>query len=138
MFELHPQLASDTIHLGDWPLCRVLLMNDAQYPWTILVPRRAGLREIFELDPSDRQQLMLESCHLAEGLSQRFAADKINIGALGNKVAQLHIHHIARFTEDAAWPGPVWGALPAVPYRTDALKSRQTELLALLDSLPGR
>ena len=116
MFELHPQLAQDCAVLTDWPLCRVLLMNDAHYPWLILVPRRAEAREIFELSEADQLQLQRESSHLARGLAQTLQADKINIAALGNMVPQLHIHHIARFRTDPAWPKPVWGQAPARAY----------------------
>lgn len=116
MFELHPQLEADTIMLGDFPLCRLLLMNDASYPWFILVPRRDNIREIYELDDSDQAALLQESSFLARRLAEVFAADKINIAALGNLVPQLHVHHIVRYHSDAAWPAPVWGRLPARPY----------------------
>jgi diadenosine tetraphosphate (Ap4A) HIT family hydrolase len=115
-FELHPQLAADGIVVTDLPLCRVLLMDDAQYPWCILVPRRPDLREIHELDESDRQQLMRESCGVAERMAEGFHAHKMNVAALGNLVPQLHIHHIARFRHDPAWPAPIWGRLPRKPY----------------------
>lgn len=128
MFELHPQLAQDCTALADWPLCRVLLMNDANYPWLILVPRRAGAREIFELPEADQVQLLRESSHLARGLAQVFHADKLNIAALGNMVPQLHVHHIARFRTDPAWPKPVWGQAPARPYT-------EAEREAMLDRL---
>ncbi|WP_305045259.1 HIT domain-containing protein [Geoalkalibacter sp.] len=116
MFELHPQLEADTIALGDFPLCRLLLMNDAAYPWFILVPRRSGIREIYELDDADQAALLQESSFLARRLAEVFAADKINIAALGNLVPQLHVHHIVRYTQDPAWPAPVWGRFPARPY----------------------
>ncbi|MCP5352605.1 MAG: HIT domain-containing protein [Chromatiales bacterium] len=115
-FALHPRLAADTFAVGDLELCRVLLMNDARYPWLILVPRRDGLREIHELGTADRAMLMDESCRVAEVMQAQFAPDKLNIGVLGNIVPQLHMHHIARFTGDPAWPGPVWGHSPAVAY----------------------
>jgi diadenosine tetraphosphate (Ap4A) HIT family hydrolase len=98
------------------PLCQVLLMRDANYPWFILVPERESITEIFELVPEDQQQLMHESSYLAKCLVQAFAADKINIAALGNVVPQLHIHHIVRYRRDPAWPAPVWGQVPAKPY----------------------
>ncbi|MGL4714564.1 MAG: HIT domain-containing protein [Aeromonas sp.] len=116
MFELHSRLQADTRWLGDLPLCRVLLAKDSQYPWLILVPRVANLREIHHLAPEQQQQLMQESCAVAALMEQALSPDKINVGALGNLVPQLHLHHIARFTTDIAWPGPVWGAHPAVPY----------------------
>lgn len=96
-------------------------MNDMHYPWLILVPQVADIREIFELSSKDQQQFLRESSWVSERLSKHFNADKINIGALGNMVPQLHIHHIARYQNDAAWPGPVWGKHPAQPYTPDNL-----------------
>ncbi|GGB41207.1 histidine triad (HIT) protein [Oceanisphaera marina] len=115
-FQLHPQLASDTVLLGELPLSLVLLAKDSQYPWLILVPRQAGIREIHWLSVEQQQQLMHESCAVAQLMETELAADKINVAALGNMVPQLHLHHIARFTTDAAWPAPVWGKLPAQAY----------------------
>lgn len=115
-FELHPQLAKDTLVLGDFALCRLLLMNDAQYPWCILVPRRAGIREIHDLNDADRRQLWDESALLSRALMDLFKGDKLNVAALGNVVPQLHVHHIVRFKSDPAWPAPVWGRVPARPY----------------------
>ncbi len=119
MFRLHPQLAQDCFDLGAFPLCRLLLMNDSNYPWFILVPQRPDIREIYQLSAADQQQLLHESSHLAQVLAQQFEADKMNIAALGNMVPQLHVHHIVRYRGDAAWPAPVWGRVPAEPY-TDA------------------
>ena len=116
MFELHPQLAKDCLPLGRLTLCRVLLMNDATYPWFILVPERDGVRELFELDADDRLALWDESALLSRALVQAFAPDKLNVAALGNQVPQLHVHHIARYRHDPAWPAPVWGKLPPKPY----------------------
>ena len=131
-FNLHPQLAQDTHFVTDLPLCRVLLMNEARYPWLILVPRRENLREIHELLPADRQQLWEESDHVSRVLTALFQPDKLNIAALGNIVPQLHIHHIARFQTDAAWPAPVWGKFAPEPYTTDAASSRCQALRAQL------
>ncbi|MFO7604269.1 MAG: HIT domain-containing protein [Gammaproteobacteria bacterium] len=128
MFELHPQLQQDTEVLGHFSLCQLLLMQDAQYPWFILVPMRDAIQEVYQLSDDDQQQLWRESAHLAEGLMQAFAADKMNIAALGNVVPQLHIHHIVRYRTDASWPAPVWGKLPAIPYSA-------TEHAALLQKL---
>ena len=105
-------------------------MMDANYPWFILVPDRDNIREVFELDPSDQQQLIAESSMLAGAISRRFDADKINIAALGNLVPQLHIHHIARYRDDAAWPAPVWGLLPAKPYSVEQADRVVDNLLA--------
>ncbi|WP_028007500.1 HIT domain-containing protein [Solimonas flava] len=118
-FELHGRLAADTLRVGDWPLSRVLLMNDAQYPWLILVPRRAAIREIHELDEADQQQLLRESSALGRELMALYGGDKLNVAALGNMVPQLHVHHIVRRQRDPAWPAPVWGRLPPRPYDAD-------------------
>ena len=122
MFELHPQLEKDCIFLGQFELCTLLLMNDSNYPWFILVPEREELREIYELDDDDQKLFMKESGFLSRILKHYFHADKINIAALGNVVPQLHIHHIARYTDDIAWPAPIWGANPSVPYTEDQLE----------------
>lgn len=131
-FDLHPRLAADTFVIGDLPLCRVLLMNDAQYPWTILVPRHNGLRELHELHESDLQRYWRESMQLSQVLMREFAGDKLNIAALGNVVPQLHVHHIVRFSTDAAWPAPVWGKHPAQLYDDRARDARLQRLRALL------
>jgi diadenosine tetraphosphate (Ap4A) HIT family hydrolase len=132
MFELHPRLEEDTLIVGDFPLCRLLMMNDASYPWFILVPRLNGTREIFELEHSDQQKLLKESSHLSEVLNQIFQADKLNIAALGNIVPQLHIHHIVRYKTDQSWPNPVWGMFPAQPYTE---RARQETCGGLIDHL---
>ncbi|HEX4873242.1 MAG TPA: HIT domain-containing protein [Nevskiaceae bacterium] len=134
-FTLHPRLAADTHWVADWPLCRLLLMDDAQYPWAILVPRRAGLRELYQLDAADRAQLLAESCALGEALMRQFGGHKLNVAALGNLVPQLHLHHVVRQEGDPAWPAPVWGRAPPQPYAEPALGQR----LALLRGLraPG-
>lgn len=132
MFTLHPQLAHDCFTLGDLPLCRVLLMNDANYPWCILVPRRDAIREIHELANADQTQLLAESGQLARALTELFQPHKLNIAALGNQVPQLHLHHIVRFSDDPAWPRPVWGEQPARPYPAAEAASRRTALQAAL------
>jgi diadenosine tetraphosphate (Ap4A) HIT family hydrolase len=115
-FTLHPQLERDTAPLGDLPLSRVLLMNDANFPWLIAVPRHPGAVELFDLDARERMQLMDELALLAELLKDLTGCDKINVAAIGNVVPQLHVHVVARRRDDPAWPRPVWGALPARPY----------------------
>lgn len=127
---LHPQLVADTCTVGDFPLCRLLLAHDARYPWTILVPRRAGIRELHELGDDDQAQLLLESNRLARALVALFAPDKLNIAALGNVVPQLHLHHIARRHDDDAWPAPVWGRHPALAYENGAQAERRHALIA--------
>jgi len=115
-FTLHPRLEADTAFVADWGLSRVLLMNDARYPWLILVPRVADAVEIFDLFHTDRAILMEEIARASTILKSVSGAQKINIGALGNLVPQLHVHVVARSAGDAAWPGPVWGQGTAAPY----------------------
>jgi diadenosine tetraphosphate (Ap4A) HIT family hydrolase len=121
-FVLAPELARDCIDVADWPLCKVLLMNDSQYPWFILVPRKAGLKESIDLTESEQVLLMQESAKLSHLLRAVFSPDKLNVAALGNMVPQLHIHHIVRFKNDVAWPAPVWGKHSAVPYEDAQLE----------------
>lgn len=109
-FLLHPQLEADTLPVGDLPLCRVLLMNNVHFPWLILVPRRAGLRELFDLDVNEYPEMMQEVRMVSEQFKAHTKAYKMNIAALGNMVPQLHIHIIARSEHDPAWPQPVWSA----------------------------
>jgi diadenosine tetraphosphate (Ap4A) HIT family hydrolase len=115
-FALHPRLEADTVFVADWGLSRVLLMNDARYPWLILVPRQADAVEIFDLFHTDRTLLMDEIARAAKALKAISGAQKINVGALGNLVPQLHVHVVARSAGDATWPGPVWGQGAAVAY----------------------
>jgi len=121
MTTLHPQLQKDCLIVGRFKLCHLLLMNDANYPWLILVPDRDNITEIYQLTEEDQAQLIRESSTVAKMLTQHFDADKINIAALGNVVPQLHIHHISRYRHDAAWPKPIWGQAPAKAYSDDAL-----------------
>lgn len=123
-FELHPRLAADAVLVGKLPLSLLLLFNEARYPWFILVPRRQDVSEIYQLSEADQQQLWRESALLARSLMHSFHADKINIGALGNLVPQLHVHHVARFTSDPAWPGPVWGHSDLEPYEKQGIAER--------------
>ncbi|MFV3385068.1 HIT family protein [Pseudomonas sp. NY15364] len=116
MFALDSRLQQDCLVIGDFPLCGLLLMNDANYPWFILVPRREEVSELFQLDADDQRQLWQETTLLAETLKDIFAADKMNVATLGNVVSQLHMHVIVRRREDASWPAPVWGRHPAQPY----------------------
>lgn len=131
MFVLHERLEADTVFVANWPLCRVLLLNDANYPWLVLVPRRHGVVELHELDQDDRQALMEEMADAARRLQNHTKAHKINVAALGNVVPQLHVHVIARFAADAAWPKPVWGTVPATPYTPEALATQVAELQRL-------
>jgi diadenosine tetraphosphate (Ap4A) HIT family hydrolase len=116
MFTLHPRLSADTFDVGALELCQVLLMNDARFPWCILVPRLPGLRDFHEVPRERRVVLHDEIERVSLALAQEGRADKMNVAALGNVVPQLHVHVIARTTTDAAWPAPVWGVGTAVPY----------------------
>ncbi|MGA7675891.1 MAG: HIT domain-containing protein [Rhizomicrobium sp.] len=120
-FQLDPHLASASSFVADWPLSRVLLMNDARFPWLVLVPRRPGANEIFDLNAADRLTLSQEYCRAGEHLKTLTKATKINICAIGNMVPQLHVHVIARNQDDPVWPSPVWSRGYAVPYEPAAL-----------------
>lgn len=132
MFVLDSRLQQDTVWLGDYPLCRLLLMNDAQYPWFILVPRREAVSELFQLDAVDQLQLWQETNGLAEVLKDCFTADKMNIATLGNVVGQLHMHVIVRHRDDAAWPAPVWGRHPAQAYTAEQVAAMRARLRPVL------
>jgi diadenosine tetraphosphate (Ap4A) HIT family hydrolase len=133
MFKLHAQLAKDCAFVCDLPLCQVLLLNDRQYPWLILVPRIAEIKEIIDLSASQQQLLWQESAHVSTVLQTLYKGDKLNVAALGNMVPQLHIHHIVRYTSDVSWPKPVWGQVPAIPYEADALTERLREIRSCLN-----
>jgi diadenosine tetraphosphate (Ap4A) HIT family hydrolase len=132
-FSLDPRLASDTIPIGDLALSRALLMNDARFLWLVLAPRRAKAIELFDLDAADRALLMEEVAAVARTLAERPGVDKINVGALGNIVRQLHVHVVARRVGDAAWPGPVWGAGAPVPYEPQSGHALARDLGARLN-----
>lgn len=134
-FALHPQLAADCQPLADGPLSLLLLLNDANYPWFVLVPRRAGVREIFELNEAEQAELLRESVDLGRAAMRAFGGDKLNVAALGNMVPQLHVHHIVRFAGDAAWPAPVWGRHPALAYSEALRNSRIAALRAELSPI---
>ena len=131
-FSLDPRLAADTALIGDLTLSRALLMEDARYPWLILVPRRAGLSEITDLEPEARARLMEEMALAAAAVAALPGVEKINVGALGNVVRQLHVHVVGRRLGDAAWPGPVWGAGVPAPYEAAALEALRLTLRARL------
>jgi diadenosine tetraphosphate (Ap4A) HIT family hydrolase len=123
-FQLDPRLDADTAFVCDAPLSRVLLMNDANYPWLILVPRRAELRELIDLSAEAQMRLWQEIARVSEVMRELFAPDKLNVAALGNVVAQLHVHVIARYEGDPAWPAPVWGRVPALAYASESREAR--------------
>jgi len=131
-FELHPQLAADTVPVSDLDLCRVLLCTDSTYPWLILSPMRDGLRDFHDLEEADGVTAMQEIRQCSEALVALFGPDKMNVAALGNQVPQLHIHIIARFESDPAWPGPIWGKVPATPYDASALDALVDRLRSAL------
>ncbi|MGE8187060.1 HIT domain-containing protein [Pseudomonas sp. NPDC086278] len=132
MFALDSRLQQDTLPIGDFPLCRLLLSNDSNYPWFILVPRREAISELFQLDVADQQQLWLETTALAQILKDAFDADKMNVATLGNVVSQMHMHVIVRKREDAAWPAPVWGKHPAKPYSAEQVATLRDRLRLVL------
>ena len=135
-FALDPRLAADTCVLGDGELSRVLLMDDARFPWLILVPRRAELRELIEL-PRDEQHVLLDEINrCAHVLHALHRPDKLNIAALGNVVPQLHVHVVARHRGDAAWPRPVWGVGTREPYTPEARAARVRALRAAMHLSP--
>ena len=131
MADLHPQLQQDCIVIGKLELCHILLMNDANYPWFILVPDREWISEIFEMNETDQQLLLAESSRLGQFLVERFKADKLNVAALGNVVPQLHVHHIVRYKNDISWPKPVWGQAPAQPYVQEKIDEIKELFLSL-------
>jgi len=136
MFALDARLAADTLPVGDLPLCRVLLMRDRRYAWLVLVPRRDGLVEVADLPEEDRAALWREVDTAASALRAVAPCDKVNLGALGNIVRQLHVHVVARVERDAAWPGPVWGHGVAEPYAEGEAERRVAALQAALGVRP--
>lgn len=136
-FELHPRLTADTFVVGALPLCRVLLMNDAQFPWCVLVPERDNVREIHALSDDDQLQLIREVSAVSAAMEAAFAAEKMNVAALGNQVSQLHIHVIARFAADSAWPAPVWGRQPTRPYPLSDQEQQLSKLRAAFNPITG-
>ena len=134
-FQLHPRLESDTFFLGSLPLCRVHLMNEARYPWLILVPQRAGLEEILDLDEPEKVNLIEEISLVSARLKAVTQPDKLNVASIGNLVPQLHVHIVARFKMDAAWPNPVWGRSPPEPYTAQGFHQMKDQLSLM--SLPN-
>ncbi|MEN1939526.1 HIT family protein [Luteimonas sp. MJ246] len=133
-YALHPQLAADSHPLAGLALCDLQLMDDSNYPWLVLVPRVAGARELLDLDPGQRKDLVEEITRCEQLLLDVFQPHKLNVAALGNLVPQLHVHVIARFEHDPAWPAPVWGRVASRPYAPEALVGRVRELQAALAS----
>jgi len=132
MFQLHPQLKQDTLQLGSLPLCEVLLMNESQFTWLILVPSRNDVTETHQLNEQDQLQLHKESIAISKLLMNHFQGDKLNTAAIGNIVPQLHLHHIVRFKNDSAWPKPVWGNIHATPYSNAEVRDVILTMQALI------
>ena len=128
-FPVAKALLEDSCFLADWPLCQVRVMDDAQYPWFVLIPRVDDVRELCDLTEEQQIQFLHESSFLSHWLKAEYKPDKLNVAALGNRVPQLHVHHIARFMSDAAWPDPVWGKQPMQPL-SDKEVARLQELFA--------
>ncbi|MCK4841701.1 MAG: HIT family protein [Methylococcales bacterium] len=132
-FQLHPRLQQDSIEIAQFALSQLRLINDSQYPWFILVPKRDNISEIYQLSEKDQLILQSESSLLAKNLAKLYQADKMNIASIGNIVPQLHIHHIVRYQDDIAWPAPVWGKHDAVPYSKLQLEKIQLQINKLLE-----
>jgi diadenosine tetraphosphate (Ap4A) HIT family hydrolase len=128
-FTLHPQLAHDCFELADFPLCKLLLCNDSAYPWFILVPKVTDIKDVYQLDWQQQQQLLNESSLLSELVMQVFDGDKMNVAALGNVVEQLHVHHVVRYKTDVSWPKPIWGQQALTPYTEVELVELKEKLL---------
>lgn len=124
MFQLHPQLATDTTVVHETSNLLLLLANDARYPWLILVPKTNGIRELYELSNSAQLEFNQVSAQLSSEMMGLFKGDKMNVAALGNQVPQLHVHHVVRLTSDFAWPAPIWGVGEAMPYSGKELSAR--------------
>jgi len=135
MFLLHPTLEHDTVAITRLKLCRVLLMRDSTYPWLILVPERENLRDLDDLSPDDQALAMVEIDRVSKTMKSLFHPYKMNVAALGNVVEQLHIHVVARFKEDLAWPKPVWGVLPLKDYENAERDALITRLALALKSI---
>ena len=136
-FVLHSDLQRDGIEIANLPLCRLLLCNDSNYPWFIMVPRRSDVKDIYQLEWQDQLQFLNESSAVSEILMQCFNGEKMNVAALGNMTPQLHIHHIVRFKNDPSWPKPIWGQLPLQPYEANELELLKQKLLPMLKEVIG-
>lgn len=134
-FQLHDMLAVDTLFIKDLPLCRLVLMNNANHPWCILIPRVDDVLDIYQMDWQDQQQFLNESSMVCEVMMQIFGGKKMNVAALGNICSQLHVHHIVRFEDDIDWPHPVWGRSEGVSYTSEKFDDIKAKLLSALDSI---
>ena len=134
-FEPDARLVEDSYPVTELPLCQLRLMNDTRFPWLVLIPRRRGVSEVFELEEADQQQLWREAGRLGRAFKTLMEADKLNVASLGNLVPQLHLHLVLRREGDAAWPGPVWGQGEAEHYDLDALAAMRDRVLAMVEGL---
>jgi len=134
-FEPDPRLVEDSYPVTELPLCQLRLMNDTRFPWLLLIPRRRGVSEVFELSDAEQQQLWREAGRIGRAFKVLIGADKLNVASLGNMVPQLHVHLVLRREGDAAWPGPVWGQGEAAPYDLDALAAMRDRVLAMVEGL---
>jgi len=134
-FELHPQLKKDCVEVLNFPLCKLLLCNDSNFPWFILVPQVVGIEDIYQLEWQQQQQLLNESSLLSELLMQEFSGDKMNVAALGNVVPQLHLHHIVRYKDDLCWPKPIWGQQPAKAYQESEIQGLINNIKPKLEAI---
>ncbi|WP_299232077.1 HIT family protein [uncultured Halomonas sp.] len=132
-FEPDPRLVEDSYPITELPLCQLRLMNDSRFPWLLLIPRRHGISEVFELSEAEQRQLWHETSRIGQAFKALMGADKLNVASLGNVVAQLHMHLVLRRTEDELWPGPVWGQGEATPYDLDTLAAMRDRVLAMLE-----
>ncbi|RAH37599.1 MULTISPECIES: HIT domain-containing protein [unclassified Halomonas] len=132
---LDPRLIEDSHPLTELPLCQLRLMDDTRYPWLVLIPRRTGVVEVFDMSEDDQQQLWREAGLLGRAIKETLGGDKLNIATLGNLVPQLHLHVVLRREGDDAWPGPVWGQGQAEPYDLDGLAAMRDRLLAIVDGI---
>lgn len=137
-FEPDPRLVEDSYPVTELPLCQLRLMNDTRFPWLLLIPRKRGIREVFELDEAEQQQLWREAGRIGQAFKTLMEADKLNVASLGNVVAQLHVHLVLRREGDDAWPGPVWGQGEATPYDLDGLAAMRDRVLAMIEGLDLR
>jgi len=129
MFELDTRLANDTVVLGDFKQSRLLLAKDSRYPWCILVPKRVGINEMYQLSAQEQAQVTKESALLGQSLMTLYQGDSLNVAALGNVVAQLHIHHVVRYHNDPCWPGPIWGVGSSVPFEQEELLKQAKKII---------
>jgi len=134
-FELNPRLSADSILIGEFPLTSLLMMNDSQFPWFVLVPRRINIKEAYQLNQSDYSVLWEESFKLSQLIMKHFNGDKLNVAAIGNIVPQFHLHHVIRYENDICWPKPIWGQMPMKSIESDELKNCLSKLVPKLEKM---